>query len=263
MDQKALAEGLKTFGVQKDSVIIVHSSLKSFGFMQGGAEAVVDALMETVSEGTIILPSFNHGLPYEKGEIFDIRSTSTTNGAIPEAFWKRPGVKRSMNPTHAFAIYGKDAEEIARAHEKAPAVGAGSPLDYLYKHDGCVLLLGVGYNRNTFHHYVETVTNAPCLSPRGEEYDVIDENGQKKRARTWSWREKSCPINDPAKYASFMAEHEKVLQLGSCKITYFKARDCFEVVKKCLAEGVGENPGCKSCPIRPRVCEYSVFGEEE
>lgn len=263
MDKKTLADAVRALGVQKDSVIIVHSSLKSFGHMEGGAEAVVDAFMEVVTEGTLIFPSFNHGAPYDKGEVFDIRNTPTTNGAIPDAFWRRPGVKRSMNPTHAFAVYGKDAEEIASLHEMAAAVGEGSPLDYLYRHDGGVVLLGVGYNRNTFHHYVETVTGAACLSPRGEEYDVIDENGERRRARTWSWREKSCPITDPAKYAPYMAEFEKTLQLGTCKITYFKVRDCFEVVKKCLSEGIEGHTGCRECPVRPRVCEYSVFDREE
>jgi aminoglycoside N3'-acetyltransferase len=126
-----------------------------------------------------------------------------------------------------------------------------------------VLLLGVGYNSNTFHHYVETVTNAPCLYPRGEEYDVIDENGVKKRARTWSWRERKCPINDPPKYAAMMAEFEKTVTLGNCKITYFRARDCFEVVKKHLMEGYSDYPGCLQCPIRPRVCKYSVFDSED
>lgn len=263
MDKKTLADAVRALGVQKDSVIIVHSSLKSFGHMEGGAEAVVDAFMEVVTEGTLIFPSFNHGAPYDKGEVFDIRNTPTTNGAIPDAFWRRPGVKRSMNPTHAFAVYGKDAEKIASSHEMAAAVGEGSPLDYLYRHDGGVVLLGVGYNRNTFHHYVETVTGAECLSPRGEEYDVIDENGERRRARTWSWREKSCPITDPAKYAPYMAEFEKTLQLGTCKITYFKVRDCFEVVQKCLSEGIEGHTGCRECPVRPRVCEYSVFDREE
>lgn len=263
MDKKALAEGLKSLGIQKDSAIIVHSSLKSFGFMEGGAQAVVDAVLDVVTEGTVIFPSFNHGAPYDKGEVFDVRSTPTTNGAIPEAFRKRDGVFRSMNPTHAFAVYGKNAKEIAQAHEKAPAVGAGSPLDYLYQNDGSVVLLGVGYNRNTFHHYVETVLNAPCLSPRGEEYDVIDENGERKRARTWSWREKSCPIDDPAKYAPLMEKYEKTMMLGTCKITVFKVRDCFEVVKKCLTDGLDGCPGCSECPIRPRVCEFSVPQEEE
>ena len=262
MDKQALMDALKRLGVSTDETLIVHSSLKSFGYMEGGAQAVVNAIMETVTDGTIIFPSFNHGAPYEKGEVFDIRSTPTTNGAIPEAFRKMPGVFRSMNPTHAFAVYGKNAKEIAERHEKSPAVGEGSPLDYLYQNDGSVLLLGVGYNRNTFHHYVETVLNSPCLFPRGEEYDVIDENGTKKRCRTWSWREKSCPIDDPAKYAPLMEQFEKTAMLGTCKITYFKVRDCFQVVKKCLTEGLDGCHGCSECPIRPRVCEFSVPGEE-
>lgn len=263
MDRQTLTKALAGLGIEKNSVIIVHSSLKSFGYMKGGAEAVVDALMDAVSEGTLILPSFNHGAPYDEGTVFDIRTTPTTNGAIPEAFRHRPGVFRSMNPTHAFAVYGRDAEQIASAHEAAPAMGEGSPIDYLYRHDGGVLLLGVGYTRNTFHHYVETMLNTPCLLPRGEEYDVTDGHGEMKRARTWSWREKSCPIDDSARYAPLMAPYEKTIMLGPCRITYFKARDCFEAVKKCLSEGIDGYPGCAACPIRPRKCEYTVPEEGE
>ncbi len=95
------------------------------------------------------------------------------------------------------------------------------------------------------------------------EYVLIHRKDEKIRASSYGWREKSCPIDDPAKYAPFMEKYEKTMMLGECKITYFKVRDCFEVVKKCLQEGLDGCPGCAECPIRPRVCEYSIPREEE
>ena len=166
--KKDIIAALLDLGLHSYSNLIVHSSLKSFGYVEHGASDVVDALIETVTDGLLAMPSFNHGAPYEDGSIFDIRTTPTINGVIPEEFRKRTGVYRSMNPTHSFALYGRQAESVARAHEHAEAMGLGSPLDYLYKHNGQVLLLGVGYNRNTFHHYVETMERAPCLYARGE-----------------------------------------------------------------------------------------------
>lgn len=250
--------GLVALGVNSVSNLIVHSSLKSFGWVEHGAKDVVDALMELVTDGLLVMPSFNHGLPYESGNLFDIRDTPTTNGAIPEEFRKREHVFRSLNPTHSFALFGKQAESIARAHEHAETMGRGSPLDYLFQHSGNVLLLGVGYSRNTFHHYVETMEHSPCLYPRGEEYDVIDEKGRPKRVRTWSWRCRSCPIDDAAIYARLMKPYEKKELIGNCTATYFSMTDCYQVVQKALSEGLDDFPPCCSCATRPRVCEYTI-----
>ena len=249
---------LQKLGIRPDTNLIVHSSLKSFGYVDGGAETVVDALMSVITQGTLILPSFNHNKCYDEGELFDIRTTPTTNGAIPEAFRKRPGVIRSMNPTHAYAIYGKDAEAIAKRHEASDAMGKGSPLDYLYEHDGCVLLLGVGYTRNTFHHYVETMEKSPCLFARGEEYDVIDETGSVRRARTWSWREHTCPIDDSAIYAPLIQPYDRRITIGSCEAIFFSMKDAYRVISAALREGLDGNPGCSMCETRPRQCEYTV-----
>lgn len=261
MTKEFILSALKDLGVKEHMSIIVHSSLKSFGYVEGGGATVAQALMEAVCAGTLIMPSFNHGAPYDNGAVFDIRKTPTTNGAIPDAFWRMEGVERSMNPTHSFAVWGKDARLIAERHELSDAVGKNSPLDYLYEHDGYALLLGVGYNRNTFHHYVERTLNAPCLRGRGEEYDVIDANGALRRARTWSWRNASCPIDDSALYARNMRPYETVHKIGDCTATWFPLKKCFDVVSKSLREGLDQYPPCAACQIAPRVCRYTVARE--
>ena len=166
LTKDALKEGLRSLGVGPGMKVMVHSSLKSFGYVEGGADTVVDALMELLTpEGTLVMPSFNHEAPYEKGEIYDVAHTPTINGIIPDTFWRRPGVERSINPTHPFAAWGKDARRYTEDHQKTSAMGPDSPLGRLMEDGGYCLLLGVGYTRNTFHHYVETCEGAPLPSP--------------------------------------------------------------------------------------------------
>ncbi len=258
MNKNELIQAFRRIGIREDSCFIVHSSLKSFGHVDGGAETVVEAILETAPKGTIVMPSFNHGVPYEQGQCFDIRSTPTINGAIPEAFRKRADVLRSMDPTHSYAVLGKDAREIVLLHEKSDTMGIGSPLDYLYKHNGFVLLLGVDFRRNTFHHYVETVTNAPCLRGKGEAYDVIDANGEHKTACTWSWRESDCPIDDPGAYAPLMEKYTQTQYIGGCKAMWFAMSDCFNVVRDALQNGMDGHSPCSKCTVRPRVCQYTI-----
>ena len=104
--------GLRALGVLPGCGLMVHSSLKSFGRVQGGAQAVVEALMEAVTEqGTLLMPSFNHRAPFEEGGagVYDPLETPTSNGAIPDLFWRLPDVWRSLDPTHPFAAWGRHA----------------------------------------------------------------------------------------------------------------------------------------------------------
>lgn len=84
----------------------MHSSLSSFGRVAGSAPAVVAALMDVITPaGTLLMPPFNHGELFEPGGpgVYDPGATLTSNGAIPDHFWRLPGVLRSLDPTHPFA----------------------------------------------------------------------------------------------------------------------------------------------------------------
>lgn len=250
---------LTELGLKRGDNVIVHSSLKSFGYVVGGADTVIEALMELITvDGTILMPSFNHGGVYDEGEIFDIKTTPTSNGIIPDTFWRKGGVLRSMNPTHPFAAWGKNAERYVSNHHLVDSMGQGSPLGLLWEDGGYCLLLGVGYKSNTFHHFVETHIDAPCTSKRGEVYPVRWTNGSEGTAHTWGWREKSCPITDATKYADFMEAHHCQTKIGNAVATLYSLQDGYKVVEKCLKEGIGGFPPCSECPIRPRKCKWTV-----
>ena len=198
MSKEMIVVGLRRLGLAAGDGVMVHSSLRSFGRVAGGAETVIDALMEVITPaGTLMLPSFNHGSAFAEGGAgyFDPRATPTTNGAIPEAFWRRPGVCRSLHPTHAFAAWGRHARRYTAGHHRTLTCGPESPLGLLWRDGGWGLLLGVGYGVNTFHHVVETTTGAPCLGRRTTRLPMRI-GGRSVEGRTWSWRDGGCPITD-------------------------------------------------------------------
>ncbi len=250
-----LKQGFLALGIKPGMNLEVHSSLSAFGFVEGGADAVLDALQEILTEeGTLVMPSFNHEAPYNKGEVFDIRSTPTTNGKIPDTFWRREGVLRGMNPTHAYAAWGRNAIRYTESQQSETGLGKGSPLHRMYEDGGYVLLLGTGYHANTFHHFVEQMEGAHCLRQIGEIYPVIDANGIKTTAHTWSWREKSCPLNDlqhPV-YEEAMGAIDSRQKIGDSLCILYPMREGYRVIASFLHEHCGD------CPIQPRKHRYSI-----
>jgi aminoglycoside 3-N-acetyltransferase len=261
--KSTILAGLRSFGVLEGAGVMVHSSLRSFGYVEGGARAVVDALMEVVTPaGTLMLPSFNHGAAFEEGApgYYDPRETPTTNGAIPDTFWRLPGVRRSLDPTHPIAAWGVNAEPYLRNHHLTLTMGPESPLGLLAADGGYGLLLGVDFRSNTFHHVVEMSTGAPCLGRRTEAYPVRMPDGQIVLGRTWGWRGGSCPINDSASYAEEMYAHGLVREttIGSCRALLFRLQDCSDVIAGLLEKGKNGHPPCSRCPVRPRVVLQTV-----
>ena len=56
--KKDLLEAFKKLGLQNGGNIIVHTSLKSLGFLCGGEQVLIEALLEGVGpEGTIMMPT--------------------------------------------------------------------------------------------------------------------------------------------------------------------------------------------------------------
>ena len=129
--REEIVEGLRKLGVKPGNGLVVHSSLRSFGQVNGGAETVIEALMDVVTaEGTILMPSFNHDEPFREGGpgIHDPETTPTSNGAIPDRFWRRADVYRSLNPTHPFAAWGQEAQRYVESHHRTRTMGPRSPL---------------------------------------------------------------------------------------------------------------------------------------
>ncbi|HEX5421323.1 MAG TPA: AAC(3) family N-acetyltransferase [Gammaproteobacteria bacterium] len=166
---------LNALGIGPGSVVIVHASLSSLGWVIGGAQTVVEALLEAVgSRGTIVMPaqSSHLGEPShwshppvppewfaairEHMPAYDPALTPLRGiGAVAECLLRHPRSVRSAHPLASFAANGAAADEICGQHPLFPALGDASPLGRLYDLDALVLLIGVGHDRNTSLHLAE------------------------------------------------------------------------------------------------------------
>ncbi len=71
-----LTTEFRAIGVAPGDTLRAHSSYKSFGGVEGGPQAVIDALLEVLTpEGTLIMPNFN--FDFCKGQLWDVRETSS------------------------------------------------------------------------------------------------------------------------------------------------------------------------------------------
>ena len=174
-----LVEDLKNLGLEKGDTVIVHSSLKSMGQVDGGANTVIDAIIEVIgNDGTVLFPAFSWD-PCISTLKFDAKNTPCCVGTIPEVFRKREGVIRSLHPTHSLSAYGKHAKYLVKDHElDATPVGKNSPLQKLIELNGKILMLGCGLRPNTFMHGVEEIANAPYCLGDAKTYTIINGSGK-------------------------------------------------------------------------------------
>jgi len=105
--------------------------LRSFGPVDGGANAVIDGLLEALGpEGTLLVPTLtgHRGLSPENSPHIDLRTAPCWTGTIPETLRQRPGAVRSVHPTHSCAAIGQRAAALTRDHHISPTpCGITSP----------------------------------------------------------------------------------------------------------------------------------------
>ena len=155
-------------------VVGVHSSLRSFGSVDGGADTVIDAFLDAGC--TLLVPTHSWGYatnhtrglqPPRNGwdytmnvapATFDGVFTTASNsvdrnmGAIPRTVLGRSERERGNHPLASFAAIGPLAADLVGGqHGRA----VHSPLRALADHDGAILLLGVGLTRMTLLHLAE------------------------------------------------------------------------------------------------------------
>lgn len=160
----ALIQDLSRLELPAQPVVFVHASLSRLGYVEGGAAAVVEALEALVVErlgGTLAMPAFTMAgtmaATLYGQATFDVRTTPSGMGAITEAFRRRPGVERSLHPTHSVAAKGPHARWLTESHHVDPhSFGRHSPFGRLLEvENGWLLGLGTDLGPVTFYHVLE------------------------------------------------------------------------------------------------------------
>ena len=173
---------LRALGVAPGDTLIVHSSLSALGWVVGGAQAVVEALLgATTAAGTVVVPTQSTGSSDPAGwsnppvpadwfeeirremPIYDPDLTPTGGmGRIAECLRGHRSALRSDHPLVSFAAVGAAAAAITADHPLTPSLGESSPLGRLYERHAKVLLLGVTHASNTSLHLAEYRADWPA-----------------------------------------------------------------------------------------------------
>jgi aminoglycoside 3-N-acetyltransferase len=234
-----LADDLLNLGLGPGSAVVVHSSLRATGgVIPGGAETVVDTLLDVIGgDGLLVAPTFT----YDNTRFGGTEPSRT--GAISEAVRGRQDAVRSLHPTYSVAAIGKGAADLCRDHELRAGTDVQTPLDRLAWSDGTVLLIGVGHVANTTIHVGEFHANAPYLeipfSPAWPREHVLPDgrsvsyNRFPGCSRTFGLVERELRVRDAVRDGT----------VGKALAQHVPGRAIIEVTVELL----GEDPGALLC----------------
>ena len=143
-----IVAGLQEIGLKEGNTVIVHTSLSSIGYVCGGAQTVIEALIEVVGEdGTIMMPTQSwKNLDPETGVHWDVSeqdwdtirenwpaydkkiTPTNTMGAVAEMFRSWPGASRSDHPARSVAAWGRHSVYLTEKHDLSDIFGDDSPI---------------------------------------------------------------------------------------------------------------------------------------
>lgn len=160
-----LVEDFRKLGLKNGDIVLVHSSLKSLGYVEGGADCVISSILDTAGEkGTLVVPVLTGKREDSQGQppVFDVRTTPCWTGRIPETVRNMPEAKRSLHPTHSVAAIGYDTDYITAGHENSSSpCDQNSPYWKIAQKGGYIMLIGVDQESNTTIHCCEEIAGVP------------------------------------------------------------------------------------------------------
>ncbi len=157
-------EAVEALGISLGDVVLVHSSMKSLGFVEGGPESVIQGFLDAIgSKGTLVMPTLSQKNFENAYRDWNMDRPSDV-GLLTEVFRKFPEALRSDQATHSVAAVGALAREITEGHTAfGPRFGAfgdyafsySSPWQKMYDKHAKVVFIGVSMRYNTFKHFAE------------------------------------------------------------------------------------------------------------
>lgn len=199
----SLLEQMKQLGINGSGTLLIHSSLKNIGEIEGGADTVLDAFTEYMKEGLLVLPTHTWSYINADQPKFYVEESPSCIGILPELFRQRPDVIRSWHPTHSVAALGRDAAEFTKDdHLFDTPCARGSAWGKMLDLKGTIMLVGVDLRRNTFIHGIEEWVDIPGRLTDGHEelYTVLPDGSEvlvpSRRHCGLSWSEHFWKVDD-------------------------------------------------------------------
>jgi aminoglycoside 3-N-acetyltransferase len=185
-EKDALRPILEHMRVPSDGILVVHSAIAPLSRRGFRAEAMIECLLDHLSDGTLIMPTMTWRTVTPRHPFWDEIQTPSHTGVLTEVFRTKYATARSIHPTHSVAACGRNATTLlARHHLADNPVSANSPYGLMRNHTAFILMVGVGLESCTAIHLAEeAVAPDVYLQPEVENYQCRDRNGTVHRVGT-------------------------------------------------------------------------------
>ncbi|MBQ3573215.1 MAG: AAC(3) family N-acetyltransferase [Clostridia bacterium] len=229
---------MEGFRIRRNDKVTVHSSLRKIGEIEGGADGLLNAMIEYLDGGLLIIPTHTWD-SIGATRYYNVKETKPCVGILSQiAAFRKDGV-RSLHPSHSVAVFGKGADEFIRGEETCNTpTPKNSCLGRLYEENGKILLLGVGLESCTFLHSVDERFNIPNrLSRDSIPVKVVDYDGNEIVIPDFHW---FYTQSVPEGCSEHFGNYEKALlycgamsesSLGNAKCFCLDARKTADTVK--------------------------------
>lgn len=149
-----IAGAIRELGLEAGDCVMVHSGLKGFGYVEGGPDALVDAVLDVIGPGgTAVFPTFTG----KYTEDFDKPLEEFIyTGTIPKTARARDDFVKSYHPLYSICAKGPMAEEMCELSDRYIFAAADRKfLHVMGERGGKALLMGVDQNNNSSVHLIE------------------------------------------------------------------------------------------------------------
>lgn len=215
-----LYKGLLELGLKPGDKLNMHSSLSSFGHLDGGTKTLISVIEEIITqEGLLMMPTFTYGR-----EPFSIEKTPSQTGKVTEIFRQMPDVIRSEHPTHSFAIWGREKEKFASGHRTESAFEKNSPLYKLVEANGKILFVGVDHTANSLIHVAQELANVDYID-RPKFVEIVEPDGKIGKMKV---RRAGCSLGF-WKLDNYLDQTKiNTIKIGDSQLQYFSAEYVLE-----------------------------------
>ena len=157
---------IKEMNIPDGAIVLMHTSLRAIGKIDGGAEVLLDLLVENITSrgGVFCVPTHTWDNLFLECDTLDLGKKESCLGAFPNIALADSRGIRSCNPTHSIVAFGDEKrinelikDELFIDTPTAPNSFYGK----LCQPNAYVLLVGVGQNSNTYLHSVEEMLDFP------------------------------------------------------------------------------------------------------
>ena len=231
-----LKRQLAQMGILPTDTVLIHTSLRAVGSVEGGADGFLDAFCEYLEDGLFLVPTHTWADVNQDNPVFDVSASAPCIGTVPKiAAFRKDGI-RSLHPTHSIWAHGKQAESYVRGEENAHSPGpVGFCWDRLADVGAKILLIGVTHNRNTFIHAIDERAGLPDrIGVKPYRAIIIDHTGN--RLEIPMHPHLCTKTNDVSQfYVNFEKPlirlgAQKMGRLGNAEVRIVDARLCREII---------------------------------